>query len=311
MHIVERVFGAPGAGEAARGTPRTALHPGVREGFLARPAAGAEAGVLVLSGSSGRIEDERCRILAREGMAALSIRWFGGPGQPPGVCEVPLETFGAAIEVLRAGGARRIGVLGTSKGAEAALHLSVLLPGIDAVVALSPTSLTWANVGPDRDGLARPYRSSWTWRGEPLPFVPLDEAWTPAPGRPEGTPVAILGWYERSRRTFADRVDAARIPVERSGAALVLVAGGDDAMWPSLRSAEELAARRTAAGLPVRLVGGPDAGHRPRLPGEGPAPVSTRFLYGGSAAADAALGAAAWPHVLDALRGTPATAPGQ
>ncbi|MFJ2879467.1 acyl-CoA thioester hydrolase/BAAT C-terminal domain-containing protein [Streptomyces sp. NPDC086796] len=257
MHIVERVFGAPGAGEAARGTPRAALHPGVREGFLARPAAGAEAGVLVLSGSSGRIEDERCRILAREGMAALSIRWFGGPGQPPGVCEVPLETFGAAIEVLRAGGARRIGVLGTSKGAEAALHLSVLLPGIDAVVALSPTSLTWANVGPGRDGLARPYRSSWTWRGEPLPFVPLDDAWTPAPGRPEGTPVAILGWYERSRRTFADRVDAARIPVERSGAALVLVAGGDDAMWPSLRSAEELAARRTAAGLPVRLVGGP------------------------------------------------------
>ncbi|MDV9199896.1 acyl-CoA thioester hydrolase/BAAT C-terminal domain-containing protein, partial [Streptomyces sp. Wh19] len=216
--------------------------------------------MLVLSGSSGRIEEERCRLLAREGMAALSIRWFGGSGQPPGICEVPLETFEPAIALLRAGGARRIGVLGTSKGAEAALHLSVLLPDVDAVVALSPTSLTWANVGPGTDGRARPHRSSWTWRGEPLPFVPYDDSWTPAPAPPEGGPVAIRGWYEQSRRTFAGRVDAARIPVERSGADLVLVAGGDDAMWPSLPCAEELATRRRTAGLPVRVVGAPGAG---------------------------------------------------
>ncbi|MEV7402291.1 acyl-CoA thioester hydrolase/BAAT C-terminal domain-containing protein [Streptomyces sp. NPDC091267] len=82
-----------------------------------------------------------------------------------------------------------------------------------------------------------------------------------------------------------------------------LVAGGDDRMWPSLPYAEELAARRRAAGLPVRLVTRADGGHRPRLPGESPAPASGTFLYGGSPAADAALGAAAWPHVLDALLG--------
>ncbi|MFF1832976.1 acyl-CoA thioester hydrolase/BAAT C-terminal domain-containing protein [Streptomyces sp. NPDC058231] len=271
------------------------------EGFLATPVRGGEAGVLVLAGSSGRIEVERCRILAREGLTALSVRWFGGPGQPPGICEVPLETFVAATGLLRSRGARRIGVLGVSKGAEAALHLSVLHPGTDAVVALSPTSLTWANVGPGRDGQTRPYRSSWTWRGEPLPFVPYDDRWTPA--QPEGAPVSVLDWYERSRRTFADRVGAATIPVERSAADLLVVAGGDDAMWPSLRAAEELAARRRAAGRPVRVVARADAGHRVRFPGEGPAPASTLFLHGGSPAADAALGAAAWPYVLDVLRG--------
>ncbi|MEU9759870.1 acyl-CoA thioester hydrolase/BAAT C-terminal domain-containing protein [Streptomyces sp. NPDC047987] len=88
-----------------------------------------------------------------------------------------------------------------------------------------------------------------------------------------------------------------------SPADLLLVAGGDDAMWPSLPYAEELADRRRAAGLPVRLISALDAGHRPRFPGEGPAPDSAHFLYGGSPAADAALGARAWPHLLDVFRG--------
>ncbi|WNI21940.1 acyl-CoA thioester hydrolase/BAAT C-terminal domain-containing protein [Streptomyces sp. ITFR-16] len=270
-------------------------------GFLAAPAHPGGSGVLVLSGSSGRIERDRCRLLARQGLTALSVQWFGGPGQPPGICEVPLETLVSATEWLRAHGARRLGVLGLSKGAEAALHLSVLRPDIDAVVALSPTWVTWANVGPGRDGRALPLRSSWTWKGEPLPFVPYDDDWTPA--EPESAPVSVLGWYEQSLRTHADRVPAAAIAVERSAAALVLVAGGDDLMWPSLRFAEELAARRRAAGRPVRLVGRADAGHRPRLPGEAPAAASALFRHGGSPSADAALGAAAWPCVLDALRG--------
>ncbi|WP_328695328.1 acyl-CoA thioester hydrolase/BAAT C-terminal domain-containing protein [Streptomyces sp. NBC_00342] len=276
-------------------------------GFRAAPAHGSDAGVLVLSGSSGRIEEERCRLLAREGLAALSIRWFGGPGQPPGICEVPLETFVSALDRLRAEGAGRISVLGVSKGAEAALHLSVLQPGIDAVVALSPTSLTWANIGPGRDGSTTPHRSSWTWRGQPLPFVPYDTGWTAS--EPAGAPVSVLGWYEQSVRARPDLVTAAAVPVERSAAELVLVAGGDDLMWPSLRYARELAARRGAAGLPVRLVTRADAGHRPRLPGEGAVPASGTFRHGGSPAADAALGAAAWPHIRRALLG-PGPRPG-
>lgn len=272
-------------------------------GFRAAPARGSDVGVLVLSGSSGRIEVERCRLLAREGLAALSIRWFGGPGQPPGICEVPLETFVSALARLRAAGAGRISVLGVSKGAEAALHLSVTEPRVDAVVALSPTSLTWANIGPGRDGSTEPHRSSWTWRGQPLPFVPYAPNWTAS--EPSGVPVSVLGWYEQSLRACPDRVPAAALPVERSGAELVLVAGGDDLMWPSLRYAEELAARRRAAGLPVRLVTRADAGHRPRLPGESAAPASATFRYGGTPTADAALGAAAWPHIRRALLGPP------
>ena len=63
--------------------------PNPWEGVLIAPAAGADAGVLVLADSRGRIERERARMLAEQGIATLAIRWFGGPGQSPGICEVP------------------------------------------------------------------------------------------------------------------------------------------------------------------------------------------------------------------------------
>lgn len=271
------------------------------EGVLVEPAAGSRVGVLVLSGSSGRIETDRCRVLARAGMTAVSIRWFGGDGQPGGICEIPLETFVTATDLLRTRGSERVGVLGVSKGAEAALLVAVHDPRVDAVVALSPTSVAWANVGPGIDGTTFPYRSSWTWQGEPVPFVPYDEDWTPA--QAAGTPAVYRTLYEQSRRTFAEAARTAVIPIERSAAEITLVAGGDDQMWPSLVFAQELAARRASAGRPARLVTSPDAGHRPRLPGEGPAAHSARFRYGGTGQADAALGATAWPDIVAVLSG--------
>ncbi len=77
-------------------------------------------GVLVLSGSSGAVEDDRARLLAAHGATALALRWFGWPGQQPAPFEVPLETFVEALDRL-AGECARLAVLGTSFGAEAAL----------------------------------------------------------------------------------------------------------------------------------------------------------------------------------------------
>lgn len=289
------------------------------EGVWCEPVGGSAAGVLVLAGSSGRIDAERCRVLARAGLSALSIRWFGGAGQPPGICEVPLETFTSAIDLLRTGaadrtgadrtganrtganwtGVDRIGVLGVSKGAEAALLVAVRDPRVRAVVAFSPTSLVWGNVGPGADGAELPRRSSWTWRREPLPFVGYDETWWRT--QAADAPLACRGQYERSRALFPDAVRRAAIPLERSAAEaadIVLVAGGDDRMWPSLPFAQELAARR-----PLTLLTAPAAGHRIQLPGEPPFAPSSLFRYGGNPPADAALGARSWPHILKALTG--------
>ncbi|MEU3465642.1 acyl-CoA thioester hydrolase/BAAT C-terminal domain-containing protein [Streptomyces sp. NPDC006733] len=270
------------------------------EAVLMEPTAGNGTGAVVLAGSSGRVDRQRARLLAEQGFLALAIRWFGGPGQPAGICEVPLETFVAAVDLLKTRGAERVGILGVSKGAEAALLTAVYEPRVSAVVAVSPTSLVWCNVGPGFDGRDRPWRSSWTWQRQPLPFVPMDgDSWQPVE-QGDG-PVAIRGWYELSERTYARRLDAAAIPVEKASADILLVAGGDDAMWPSLRYAEQLAARRRAADAPVHLVTRDDAGHRPRFPGEGPAAPSKTFAYGGTARSDALLGEAAWASILGLL----------
>ncbi|MFE0464143.1 acyl-CoA thioester hydrolase/BAAT C-terminal domain-containing protein [Kitasatospora sp. NPDC058965] len=275
---------------------------GAWEGFVAEPArGGAAAGVLVLSGSSGRIERDRCRLFARAGVTAVSVRWFGGPGQPPGICEVPLETFAAATELLRERGAQRVSVLGTSKSAEGALLLAALSRCVDAVIALAPSAVVWANVGPGSDGQERPYRSCWSWQGRPLPFVPYESSWTQA--EPAGELVSVLGWYEASLAEYPDLALAAAVPAERAEAELVLVAGGADRMWPSLPFAQQLAARCTAAGRSATLITDPDAGHRTVFPTEVPPPPSTVFDHGGTPGADARLGATAWPQVLAAVRG--------
>lgn len=233
-------------------------------------------GVLVLAGSSGRVEVERCRVLAEAGATAASYRWFGET-----VDRVPLESFDEALMTLHER-CERLVVLGTSRGAEAALLLGARHPEIDAVVAISPSDVVWAALSTDR-----PQRSSWTSGGEPLPFVPYDDGW-----EPETDPPEFVGMYEQCLETYADRVAAARIPVERIAGEVLLVAGGDDRLWPSLDFAEQVQRRLPRA----TIVSHPGAGHRVLLPGETPPPPS-HLVHGGSPVADAELGRRLWPHL--------------
>lgn len=266
------------------------------EGVLLEPD-GATTGVLVLSGSSGRIETDRCRMLAAHGVAAASIRYFGGPGQPGEARLMPLETFDDVLAELHSR-YQRLVVLGTSWGAQAALLLGTLHPEIDAVVGISPTYVSWAGLSDER-----PQRSSWTLRGEQVPFVPFDdEAIEEATGvRSSGELPSFCEAYLSALEKYADRVPAATIPVERIAGEVVLVAGGGDALWPSVLFAEAVRRRRTAHDLETIVVTHPDAGHRVVLPGEPVLPLSQRLDWGGSEEADRELGLLAWPEITAVL----------
>ncbi|WP_330475071.1 acyl-CoA thioester hydrolase/BAAT C-terminal domain-containing protein [Terrabacter sp. C0L_2] len=271
--------------------------PREHDGVLVEPEDGGNGtGVLVLSGSSGRVERDRARLLAGAGVsAALTYRWFGGPGQPAGIWEYPLEAFAPAVASL-AERCDRVVLVGSSKTAEAFLLYAVGDPAVDAVVALAPSHVAWANVGAGPDGELRPQHSSWSRGGEPVPFVPYDDD-AVAPGEPP----AYAPVYAQSLRTHADRVSSATIPVERFFGDVLLVAGGDDRVWPSLAFARAVQARRAALDLPTTLVTHPEAGHRVILPGEPAASGGQTMARGGTEAADRALGERAWPEIRRVL----------
>ena len=277
-----------------------ALAPPEVERYLPENPCGT--GVLVLGGSSGRIDGDRARLLSTCGALAESIRWFGGPGQSPGPFDVPLETFQARVELL-ARECDRVVVVGTSFGAEAALVTAAHTPRVDAVAAFAPSDVVWAGVTPEGR-----QTSHWTLGGEPLPFVPFDEA-----AEPEGDPPSFLPVYEQSRAARPDAVVTAAIAVERVGEVLC-VAGGDDRVWPSVAHAEAVREHRARHGLATTVVVDPAAGHRAVLPGEPVVTAGARMARGGAEEADRRLGAAAWPALAAQLRlpegAAPAPTPG-
>jgi uncharacterized protein len=71
--------------------------------------------------------------------------------------------------------------------------------------------VVWGNIGPGRDDEEWPQRSSWTWGGDPLPFVASDPYWK---REFRNGLLCYRGLYEQSLRRFASEGDAATIRVE-------------------------------------------------------------------------------------------------
>lgn len=255
----------------------------------ARPAVANGTAVLLLAGSSGRVEQERAELLAATGAHVRAIRWFGGTGQRPAPHEVPLELFAEQLEVLRQE-ADRVVLFGTSFGAEAALVTACRF-AVDGVIAAAPSSVVWAG----SDGTS--WSSHWTHDGVPLPAVSFDASWIA-----DAEPPSFLPLYEASLRVDENATAAARIRVEDITGEVLLIAAGDDQVWPSTYFAGAIEHVRRDAGLRTTIVSHPQAGHRMILPGEKTVTGGVSMRRGGTPEADAELGARAWPEILRMLR---------
>lgn len=219
-----------------------------------------QPGVVVLSGSEGGCPVHAAALLANEGLSCLALSYFRAPGVPKDLVEIPLDYIETAVHWLLeqpSVAGDRIGVLGASKGAELALLCAATFPSeVAAVVAYAPSSVAFAGISFRGDGRRR---SSWTYRGAPLPFVPY------APGaRPK------LSWrglklapMYTAALADAAAVSAAAIPIERAEAEILLISGDRDSMWPSSAMAHTLARRLSDADKSDRLthLRYPDAGH--------------------------------------------------
>jgi uncharacterized protein len=268
------------------------LRPRV-QGDLFRPSRSNGWGVLVLHGSSGRLDIQSARLLANAGATAFAQQWFGQPGLPVAIRDVPLELFFEGVDLLESKGCSRIAVLGRSRGAEAALLLAVYDKRVKAVFALSPSSVAWAGTGLDGG-------PSWTFGAEAIPYVSYDLSWW---NESRQGLIEYREYHERSLRIDPQVTARAHIPVERTQAGIVLVAGEADALWPSDAFAQSIAQRLRDHGRTCDLLLHPEAGHRVLLPGE-VRPRSQLHAHGGSDRADAELGAVAWEAIVKCMRMT-------
>jgi dienelactone hydrolase len=220
------------------------------QGDAPRPA------LLVLGGSEGgkQTSTRMAAGLHAEGYATLALAYFDDEGLPKQLQAIPLEYFTCALDWLaRQPGvdATRIGVVGGSKGAEAALLLASRDRRVRAVVASTPTDHAWQSV--DWNGWSD--TPSWTEGGAPVAYLRY---------APFDMQAGLRAMYDRSvAEAPATLREAARIPVERSDAAFLLIAGGQDALWGAVEASDRIAATLSAAGhaREVKVLRYADAGH--------------------------------------------------
>jgi pimeloyl-ACP methyl ester carboxylesterase len=224
--------------------------------------------------------------------------------------EVPLEHLAAGIRAAVAGSTVEPGhfaVLASSAGSEGVLATLAAFdePACSAVVAIAPSSVVWQAPGAGGRG---PGASSWTLRGSPVPWAPVRRDKLLA----QAVPHAVVDRLRRRHRVraiplrpayaagLARHPADAEIPAERIDAPLLLLAGEDDQVWPSVDMATQLIDRRARA--EDRLLAFPDAGHLLRPPViPTTAPGDGVLLSGGTAAGNARAQADGWHAILDFL----------
>ena len=284
---------------------RTEVNESGVVGVVCEPDQPTGSFAVVLSGSGGGIPDGYASRLAEHGITSFALGYFGAPGLPPALVEIPLESLARGIDLFRerfAAGAA-VGVMGSSKGAELVLLLSSYLgESIGPIVAVAPTCVAWYGLGHvgDDDSADRP---SWTWQGRPVPFLPYSDGAVPI-FSDRGIRVDVC--YDLSRYAASD-IDAARIPVEKGRGPFLLLSADDDHMWAASPMAAEVVNRMREHGRPDDIVHVSYAGaghvflHRAFLPAPDPS-TAPRYDFGGTDEADDTAAADAWPRIVEFLR---------
>lgn len=288
--IPEVELAAPGPG----GTRINA--PGLIGNYYPGSGTGPRPAILLLGGSEGGLgsaTDKEAQLLARQGFAVLALAYYRLPGQPEKLELVPVESFTRALDWLKTQPGvdpARLAMMGTSKGAEAALLVASRRPDVRAVVAAVPSHVVWQGF----DWSFAPVDSaSWSAGGKPVPFLPI------IPGSWSGDV------YSPALKTADQHPDAA-IPVERINGPVLLLCGEEDSLWPSCPMARAAKARRDASGNGAEtvLLAYKDAGHF----GVGPPPAKGKevpwmiTMFGGSKEGNVAARADGWPRTLSFLQ---------
>jgi dienelactone hydrolase len=308
---------SPAAAEVSRqlvpdGLTRTEVRERGLVGVLYRPAGNRPLpAVLMLGGAEGGLHEDAAALLAAYGYVVLALAYYGLPGLPPTLTDIPVEYFGTALSYLSDRAdivVGQIAVHGVSKGGEAALLIGSIFPAIRAVISVVGGGLITQGISQHVETgslleILRTPVANWTYQGRELPYLPNVVTPRMEAAVAAGGPVS-LGWAAPDL-SHAGKVAEAAIAVERIAGPVLLISGADDQTYgPAF---QEAAAQRLAAARhphPFRHIVHEGAGHliayagyRPTTQSVFPGP-GVPFQYGGTPAADAAARLATWRETL-------------
>ncbi len=254
--------------------------------FASLPGAGKRPTLILLGGSEGgSLITNDAAPWASRGYAVLALPYYSPPqwgptgplpaelpSLPATFFNIPVERLEAAREWLAQqpeADSSRIGVIGTSKGAEFALLAGTKMPWLKAIAAIVPSDVVWEGWGQTPGAPAT--GSSFAWKGEPFAFVPYKEFPEEWANMMKGQPVVVRRPLDKGRAAATPaQIAKARIPVEAIAAPVLVAGSDDDQVWASGPMAFAVAATRAKAGLPTVSLVFPEAGHFLGGTGTGP-----------------------------------------
>lgn len=196
---------------------------------------GKHPAILLLGGSEGgNSMAPIAKRFAGFGYVAASVAYFGAPGLPKTLENIPVETVGAALnDVAKRADVDRdkIAILGGSKGGELALLAASTYPQIHAVIADVPSPFAWEGIAA---GPGAP-ESSWTIGGKPVPYVPYSSAMGEQfmNAYTMHQPLDLRKGYDAAMTDNKADIAPAMFQLQNIHGPVLLLAGDDDQIWNS------------------------------------------------------------------------------
>lgn len=172
-----------------------------------------------------------------KGYAFLAVGYFNCVGTPKQLDQIEIENIYKAITLAKRNpkiNAKKVAIVGGSRGADLALLLGSFYRDISCVIGLSASHVVFP-------GHTQAFTTScWTYHGKALPFVPVSEA---------AVPFLMKGDLRRTFETMLLDTTAVRkavINLENINGPILLLSGRFDEIIPATSMAEKMVERLKA-----------------------------------------------------------------
>ncbi len=215
--------------------------------------------IITLKGTGGGLSMFYPNLFGKHGYVVLSLAYSGISHLPKLEKEIPLEYFEKAVQWLKKHpnvDSSRLGIIGTSRGAEGALVFTSKFPVFKALVSVVGSNVVWQGDPSINDSIPT---SRWSYQGKPvIPYVTLNltkEIYE------YGMKTGL--WGDMFSLKNKKAVKRAEIPVEKINAPILLFSGSDDAVWSSGFMSNAIVKRLKKKKYPFeyRHISYPETGH--------------------------------------------------